>query len=446
MFELLKPYIAFLYGAAYNLLQSLDALGLASTNFLEYAEDGSIVGSYWSPTEANLAVFILLSIYFLFLVLMLLLAGYTLGRVKGVWIAIGVIALPGLMNVWGLWPDINYTPESYHIMGTGSLGGIKGYLALAMLACLSGWSIFVVLNDTFCLGEKFKGLFDHAWYAAALIAGVIFIYDTDANSDSVQLNQERQVSKELSNFFLTQLKAYDQYCESNNLVHLESCKWSARIQNTLYDYIGLATPSLFASFGPNSTEELYRVKNFANSHEIKQKIRIEVQQYNDLLCPYTENRGVTTFSPRSAKCIITPSTYCNAYPEASNTPIKGVFVRPVALASECLIPTLVRSREIQERLSNKLASVSTAKHYRWMYLLAFAVFIGAKIANTTTKVVEMDRRESKEKRRVIKLVLSGVTNALKLIASVTRRILQFTKHLFSLLIKILKYSYSQNSK
>ncbi|NAW99812.1 MULTISPECIES: hypothetical protein [unclassified Vibrio] len=446
MLELLNPYLTFLYGAAYNLLQTLDAMGLASTNFLQYADDGSIVGSYWSPAEANLVVFVLLSIYFLFLVLMLLLAGYALGRLKGVWIAIGVIALPGLMNVWGLWPDINYTPESYNIMGTGSLGDIKGYLALAMLACLSGWSIFVVLNDIFCLGEKFKGLFDHAWYAAALVAGVIFIYDTGANSDSAQLNQERQVSKELSGFFLTQLKAYDQYCKSNSLEHLESCKWSVRIQNTLYDYIGFATPSLFASFGPNSTEELYRVKHLPNPREIKQQIRIEIQQYNDLLCPYTEKGGVTTYSPLSAKCIVTPSIYCNAFPENSSTPIKGVLIRPVALASECLIPTLVQSRDIQEKLSNKLAAVSSSKHYRWMYLLAFAVFIGAKIANTTTKVVEMDKRESKEKQRVTKIFMLGVVNTFKSIVSATLLLLRFTKYLFGLLIKLQKYSYSQNSK
>ncbi|EGR3250568.1 hypothetical protein ACJO2A_23185 [Vibrio parahaemolyticus] len=412
MIELLQPYLALLYGASYNLLQTLDALGIVSTSFLEYSSDGRITGSYWSPAEANLVIFTLLLFYFFLLVVALILSGYALGRAKGVWITVAVIALPGLMNVWGLWPDIVYTPESYNL-GVGSLGEINGYLALVLLACLSGWTTFVIISDTFNLGEKYRGLFDHAWYAVALIAGVMFIYDTGTRANDAQLNQERENSKELSRFFITQLKLFDEYCESNNLEHLESCKWSARTQNKLYDYIGLAVPGLFVSLGPKESDELYGIENASNATQIKQKIRNEVQQYNNLICPYVENGTTTTSAPISSKCIMTPASYCNAYPESSDLPIKSVLLRPVALASECLIPTLIMSRNKQESLSNRQAAVSTSKHYRWMYFVFFAVFVGAKIANTTTKVVAMDNRSKQERHRVLKLITSGPRLILK---------------------------------
>ncbi|TOG62237.1 hypothetical protein CGI99_20150, partial [Vibrio parahaemolyticus] len=98
---------------------------------------------------------------------------------------------------------------------------------------------------------------------------------------------------------------------------------------------------------------------------------------------------------------------------SSDLPIKSVLLRPVALASECLIPTLIMSRNKQESLSNRQAAVSTSKHYRWMYFVFFAVFVGAKIANTTTKVVAMDNRSKQERHRVLKLITSGPRLILK---------------------------------
>ena len=70
MSTFLIPYALFLYGAAYNLQQILDGLGLNSSNFITINEAGFRNGSYWSPSEAALvplSALILISLVLCFL-------------------------------------------------------------------------------------------------------------------------------------------------------------------------------------------------------------------------------------------------------------------------------------------------------------------------------------------------------------------------------------------
>lgn len=95
LFDFAAPYIQFLNGAAYNIEQTLEGLKVRSSNFLIRDAAGDIIGSYWSPGEAALVPLGVLLLYLIFLIVLIVLAAYVLGRIKGVSIALLLIALPG---------------------------------------------------------------------------------------------------------------------------------------------------------------------------------------------------------------------------------------------------------------------------------------------------------------------------------------------------------------
>jgi hypothetical protein len=159
------PYAAFLIGAAYNILQTLDALGVLSTNFVVRDTNGRITASYWSPFEAMLMPFALLSIVFLILFVGFCVAGYCLGRRKGCALAVAAWVTPGVLSVLGWWPRIDYAPETFQVQGLGALGSPAGMAALALLGLLAGWVCVVVATDLFRLSERFRHLYDHLWYS-----------------------------------------------------------------------------------------------------------------------------------------------------------------------------------------------------------------------------------------------------------------------------------------
>ncbi len=69
-----KPYLEFLLGVSYNVMQTLEALGLWSTNFVVRDKTGKIVESYWSITEAIAVPFFVITIIFFVLVFVMLFA------------------------------------------------------------------------------------------------------------------------------------------------------------------------------------------------------------------------------------------------------------------------------------------------------------------------------------------------------------------------------------
>ena len=116
-----------------------------------------------------------LLLYFLGLIVLISLAAYILGRIKGVFIAILFSASPGVFNVFGLFPKINYVADTFVIGGKGVLGSPWGLLPLLILGVITGWSWVIILVDIFDLGEKFRHYYDHVWYATAMLAGLFFV-------------------------------------------------------------------------------------------------------------------------------------------------------------------------------------------------------------------------------------------------------------------------------
>jgi hypothetical protein len=63
----LYPYFSLIYGASWNVQQSLEGMGVRSSSFVEYDAAGHIVSSYWSPAQALLPILGLLSLLSIFL-------------------------------------------------------------------------------------------------------------------------------------------------------------------------------------------------------------------------------------------------------------------------------------------------------------------------------------------------------------------------------------------
>lgn len=139
----LYPYASTLYGAAWNIQQNMEGLGVASSNFVQRDPQGHIVNSYWSPAQATIPLLGMLALYSLALAVLFVVSGYVLGRKRGAMGAAGLLALPGCLNLVSLWPVLRYLPDRFDISGTGALGAPLGFLPLLALGVLLGWCLTI---------------------------------------------------------------------------------------------------------------------------------------------------------------------------------------------------------------------------------------------------------------------------------------------------------------
>ena len=79
------------------------------------------------------------------------------------------------------------------------------------------------------------------------------------------------------------------------------------------------------------------------------------------------------------------------------------IVRTSALASECIIPTLVRLRNEQQKLLALNIADKRSKHYRWLYYIFLSLVVGGKIATSTMKLFAMGARSRTEIRRTVNM-------------------------------------------
>lgn len=417
----LFPYIAFLYGAAYSVQQILEGIGLASSNFLKLNDDGVIVGSYWSPAEAVTPILGLLLIYSIILTGALLAAGFVIARWRGVAVVFGVLALPGLLNIAGQWPQINYLPDSFYIGGGGALGSPLGLVPLLIISLLTGWCIIVIVYDTLYLNDKFRGYYDHLWYATALFAGIFFVADSVGNRHASHLAEENRLSRQASLYLLNQVRSYDQVCKAEGLTETPSCIWASDVQQTLNEYAAYGSGT-FHLFGPTKSADIYA----GNSRSVSEKeiieIRNEIEQYNRTVCPIEElGEGIRRHARPSGVCQQVPSAFCTSFPDPPEGLVdKYMITHSVALASECIIPTLVVSRTRQENSSAAIASNQQDRYQRWWLYIALAAVVGGKIANSTTKIANLDQRSAYDRRRLVRPTLLGLSGG-------TRKIAEFFK-------------------
>jgi hypothetical protein len=368
------PYAAFLIGAAYNVLQTLDALGVLSTNFVVRDTSGRITASYWSPSEAMLTPFALLVIVFSILFVGFCVAGYCLGRRKGCALALAVWATPGLLSVLGWWPRIDYGPETFHVQGLGTLGSPSGMAALALLGLLAGWVCVVVATDLFRLSERFRHLYDHLWYSMAILTGTFFVADSSTSQAQRELDEMMKHVQQASAYLMDEANRYAEFCRATGRKG-PSCRWADDVQAQLLDYTAYNS-ALYVSLGPTSAHELYSPLRDLTVEE-QQVVRDELRAYNDKLCPATSHR----YSRPSGICRTPPGPYCTGFDGDS-----GALLRTVAISNTCVIPTLIRERLLVQRAQEKMSEAARARHARWFFYTCFAFVAGGKVANASAKL------------------------------------------------------------
>lgn len=398
------PYVKFLHGAAYNLHQILEGLGVVSSTFTGRNDAGQITGTYWSPDEAMMATLGYLMMLSLLLIPLLAAAAYTVGKKRGVLIFFALLLLPGALNCQGLFPVINYLPIRYTINGVGKLGSEVGLIPLLMLCTITGWAVMVLIYDNLNLTERFRQIYDHFWFPLALVAAVFFVADNGANEDATLLKEATASIQDASAFLLSQIRRYDDYCSANGLDRLKSCQWSSNSQWT-FTHIKEGEASYFIDFAPDDSKGFYAATRRTISDEDVIAIRKEINDYNLRLCPVKHfSNGMSRSSPLSSTCEYVPRGYCLANPDGPPGLVdKNISSHTVALASECIVPWLAGAKPSLKQLSALVSQHDKAKNHRWLYFLAVAVAVGAKVALATTKLYLIDARPVTDRRRALRV-------------------------------------------
>ncbi|WP_122568821.1 hypothetical protein [Pseudomonas viridiflava] len=401
--DFLYPYVKFLHGAAYNLHQILEGLGVVSSTFTGRNEAGQITGTYWSPDQAMVITLGYLMMLSLLLIPLLAAAAYTVDKKRGVLIFFALLLLPGGLNCLGLFPVINYLPIRYTINGVGKLGSEVGLIPLLMLCAITGWAVMVLIYDNLNLTERFRQIYDHFWFPLALVAAVFFVADNGANEDATLLKEATASIQDASAFLLSQIRRYDDYCKANGLDNLKSCQWSSDSQWT-FTHIKEGEAGYFIDYAPDDSKGFYAANRRTISDEDVIAIRKEINDYNQRLCPVKHfSNVISRSSPLSSTCEYVPRGYCSANPDGPPGLVdKNIGSHTVALASECIVPWLAGAKPSLKQLSALVSQHDKAKNHRWLYFLAVAVAVGAKVALATTKLCLIDARPAADRRRALR--------------------------------------------
>ncbi|WP_165669152.1 hypothetical protein [Metapseudomonas otitidis] len=404
LIEFFAPYVRFFHGAAYNLHQTLDGLGMSSTGFIERAADGSLISGF-APGQAVLPVFAALILLALCTIPAILLTGYILGRKQGLVLAALALLAPGLLSSLGVLPEFSLVPSKYNAGGTGSLGSAFGFMPLTVLGVILGWCLTVILYDTFKLNDRFRHFYDHLWFLTAILTGIFFVADSGSHEDSQDLAESSHTSRSASLYLLRQVREYDAYCLDSGLANLASCRWASRVQQQLNGYAA-SHYKIYKEFGPHASRDIYAPTWGSISDEEIIQIRKEIQNYNDERCPVEQlNESVSRSTAASGVCQQVPAAYCAAFPDQPDGLVdKYIISKTVALASECIVPSLVAFRAQQEKLISTVENNEIAKHYRWLFFIVFSIVVGGKIANSTTRITDIDNRPDVEKQIIVRLI------------------------------------------
>jgi hypothetical protein len=383
--------------------------------------------SYFAPFEV---IFGILLLYSFLLVGLIVVAAYILGRRIGAFTTLLLLALLGVAAIFGLWPSINYSPKTIVIGGTGTLGSPWGMFPLVLMGLLTGWSVVLILSDLLDFKDKFRHYYDHFWYSMAVLTGVFFVADSNTSVAVRELQQVNQSARQASAYLLQQVRAYDLQCQQDPSMGTASCAWASDVQQKLSDY-ATEDERGFPSFGPKSSADIYSpLGSELPPHQIL-AIRSELKAYDDLRCPVKElGEGWRQTSRPSAICQRPPASFSTSFPDPFDGYVDNdtKYPRTVAIASEWIIPSLVASRARQEKLGAVVADNARTKHFRWLFFVLFSLVVGGKVANATSRAIELDKRPEQEKRRLVGLIRSvrlGTKNGVGLAINVCRVVLGY---------------------
>ncbi|HGE8483826.1 TPA: hypothetical protein ACGD7T_002690 [Serratia marcescens] len=391
------PYIMLCYSAGYALLQTLDGMGLISTNFIELSTEGVLLSSYWSPNKV--AVILGGSIFGFFILLLpfIFLSSWVLARKKGLIISFVLLITPGLLSLCHLLPVIQWLPLTYAIGGTGVTGNAAGLASLSFIGLLCGWILAIIISDVFATGEKFRQWTDIFLILTAVGNGIFWVSDREVAVGKTAYEETITDINDAAKYLLVQVKDYSRMCDNSGLSEMSSCQWASYIQETL-ENIASTKSSVIEYVMPENLDTFYRIPEYYGNQVSPDKIRQEFQNYNKKLCPNKSlSKAITQLPPPSRWCQTPPPAYCNAIQEGK---FKTGMSDRFAVANECVITSLLMYRQGLLKKQARLSLSKNAPHYRWMWFIAMSFFIGGKIANVMTKIGNLENRSITEKHRV----------------------------------------------
>lgn len=433
------PYIMLCYSAGYALLQTLDGMGVISTNFVETNAQGAILSSYWSPNK----VAVVLGGGFLELFILLLpfvfLSSWILARKKGLIISFVLIIIPGLLSLFHLLPAIQWLPLTYAIGGTGVTGNAAGLASLSFIGLLCGWIIAVIICDIFSTGEKFRQWTDIFLIMTAVGNGIFWVSDREVAVGKTAYEETITDINDAAKYLLVQVKDYSHMCDNNRISEMSSCQWASYIQETLENIAGTKS-SVIEYVIPENIDTFYKIPKYYNNQVSPDKIRQEFQDYNKKLCPNKAlSKTITQLPPPSRWCQTPPPAYCNAIQEGK---FKTGMSDRFAVANECVITSLLVYRQVLLKKQARLSLSKNAPHYRWMWFITMSVFIGGKIANVMTKIGNVDNRVTSEKQRIKFIILT----VFRFIKSILIKCVTLSQKLFFSTVNIIKKLRAERKK
>lgn len=401
LLKFIIPYVMACYSAAYALLQTLDGLGLVSTNYVELDSFGQMVGSYWSPNK--LAQMFGGGLFGLFLLLlpMLMLCSWILVGKRGLIICLLILISPGLGSVLGLLPHIQWLPDRYDIQGTGSVGDATGMLCLVFGGLICGWIIGVLISDLFSTGEKFRQWSDIILILTAVTSGVFWVSDKEVAVAKKEYVETVNDVNHAAQYLLMQVRDYSNMCVQTNNVQKLSCYWASFVQEKLNE-IASISPSKAEMSLPDNLQTFYFMYTQRDKIGAMEVIRNELSEYNNELCPVKIlSDGVSAFPAPSGHCQTPPFSFCNAQQEGkfSTNPLDKT-----AIANECILASILRYRVILEKTGKLISENAREQHFRWFWFIALSALLGVKIANVMTKMFNVESRPASERHKIWKLI------------------------------------------
>jgi hypothetical protein len=305
-----------------------------------------------------------------------------------------VMLTPGLLSIAGAWPDIQWLPRSY-VIGSGYVGSPWGMLLLQGFAITTGWALIVWLTCRFRLDDRFRHGYDQFWYALAISAGLFFVADLDANEQRDNLRLSAATSRAASSYLLDQVRRLDDACQSRAVTLPLACEWARSSQWQLDSYAHYGE-KLYWQLGPEQEWHIYSGSGRTQDDGLVDSLRHELHQYNLLMCPVTDlGGGISRSSRMSRVCQMPPADFCMSYP---SRPLPGVSPseagsRTVAIANECVVPTLYRLKVQQASLAASVTDSSRARHLRTLFFILVAFVAGGKVANASVRMTDAIRKD-----------------------------------------------------
>lgn len=418
------PYYQFLGAAAYSFLKVFTG-NITPSRVDEVVSVKKIVDMYLPAEQVDYSAFYALIMLTILLIPLVSMAAYTIGKTKGLIALYVLLCLPGLLNLVGYYPDIQFLSKSFNFIETGTHGSEFGVIPPLLTASVIGWAGVILLYDNLKLSERFRQYYDHLWFPTALVAAFFFVADNQAKQTASNLNEVERDVQQSSRYLLGQVRKYQYYCKTNGIINSKSCQWSNYVQWQLTNTSEYTAP-LFIQLAPDTSAEYYSKTNRNISNQDFIDIRTEISTYNQTQCPVKKlSDNIKQMAPLSNICEAPPIKFCREFPDGPEGIVdKYIITQPVVLASECIIPTLVAAKPKLTQLYREFENNERAKNHRWLYFLVIAVAVGGKVANSSTKLAEFDTRTPENRRIITRAIVKYFARTFRLLRFILKIVLK----------------------